>query len=89
MVNRLLDQNDRLIEALVRNSPLEIVKALNPPIPPPPVAGDFWRGDAPHGEQLDAWADENISAEVILAGRGGWVTPDQVVDEVPTDEGAD
>lgn len=80
IVARLLAQNDRLIEALVRSSPVEIVRALNPPIPPAQAAPDFWRGDADHAEQLDAWADDRVSSEVLLSGRGGWVTPDVAVD---------
>lgn len=90
LIQRLLDQNDRLIAALVASSPLEIVKALNPPPAPLPAARDPWEADTPHRTVEDPWGDPRVPTEVLLSRphpghEDGWVDPPFVAQEVAAD----
>lgn len=75
LVERLLGQNDKLIEALTAMaSPVEVIKALNP-VPPAPQRqlSDPWVGDATVKESVDPWADDTIPLDLVRQGAGQWV----------------
>src|SRR5271154_2925476 len=76
LVEMLVKQNERLIEALVASSPIEVLKALNPPPSPQAAQRDPWAGDpgSPH-QQLpeDSWGDPSVPLSKVL--EGPWVTP--------------
>lgn len=73
LIERLLDQNDRLIDALTRG-PVDLLKALNPPAAPLPTSQDPWQADdGPVHMPLDPWGDENVP--FVLPGQGGWTEP--------------
>lgn len=80
LVDRLLDQNERLIELLgeaVRGSnPAAVLSALNPPYiqPPSSPAPDPYGADSdPRTAYVDPWGDDNIPAEAVIPGMGRWV----------------
>ena len=86
LLNRVLDQNERLIELLTRAvcDPVALVKALTPApeafsaAVSVPEQKDPFEGDEGHPEALDdPWGDEKVTTDRLLAGRvhGGWVEP--------------
>ena len=87
LIERLLEQNDRLIAALVGSSPVEIVRALNPPAPAQEAPRDPWGADTPHAVPEDPWGDPRVpSAQAI----NGWTDlPFAPTSEPPIEEPAD
>lgn len=81
LVERLLAQNDRLIDALTASSPVEVIRALNPPPAqqaPQTLEGE-WAGDPVKQVPEDPWGDDSVPLEVlrgpIQGWRSGWVAP--------------
>lgn len=75
---RLLAQNDRLIEALTQSSPVEIVRALNPTPVISPQPADIWSQDTPPRPlPEDPWGDPDIPIDHInpRIGTDPWVDP--------------
>jgi hypothetical protein len=78
LVERLLEQNDRLMAALLANSPVEVIRALNPPASPagPALVSEPFGGDGPGREAGDAWMDERVPTESLIPlTQGGWMDP--------------
>lgn len=88
LFTRILDQNDRLINALISSTattaaasdPVAIIKALNGdgrPITPstlPAAYTDPWEDDAPPTpEHIDPWADPSVPLDAVHVASGGWV----------------
>lgn len=78
----LLKQNQQLIDALTRSSPVEILKALNP-APVQVQYRDPWKEDETHPQPPeDPWGDPNLTNAEVLEARGGWTEPPF---KIPTD----
>ena len=78
--DRLLAQNERLLDALVRvvesQSPVEIIRALNPPVGAADRVVVPWGEDPPRGELVDAWGDPGVPYGVLAGdGDGDVVVP--------------
>jgi hypothetical protein len=73
LIDQLLAQNDLLIKALVANQPVEVIKALNPPIQqlPAPRPDDYLSADTEHRDPFaDDWADPDITSEELMVKWG-------------------
>jgi len=86
LIERLLAQNDRLIDALAANQPVEVIRALNPPPIYPARAGEPWGDDASKGESGDLWGDSEVPTEALLAMGTGWVGGDDGQTEIESDQ---
>jgi len=78
MLKRVMDQNDRLIDALTASSPVEILRALNPINPAAPqYAVDTFGTDEPPNSRIveDPWGDPDIPTEQLLHPTSGWTEP--------------
>ena len=77
LLERLLAQNERLIEALVANQPVEVIKAMNPPAAVQAPARETvpWSGDPERDGVADPWGDPDVSNETLIAMGTGWVGP--------------
>lgn len=79
LLERVLDQNDKLIAALAASSPVEVIKALNPPMVPsaPGVPVDPLAEDPEPVVPDDPWGDESVPLELLKGPmstwRSGWV----------------
>ena len=93
LIERLLAQNDRLIEALAGNSPVEVIRALNPPMVAGPVRGvdAEWSGDPVPDAPADPWGDDSVPLEAlrgpISSWKSGWVEGPKPGEEEPAVDG--
>lgn len=68
LIERLLAQNEKLIDALTANQPVEVIRALNPPAPAVKERNpDPWSGDVARIHAVDPWEDPDISNAELLA----------------------
>ena len=80
LVERLLSQNEKLIDSLtqlaLKSSPAEVLKAINPqPVYMQP-ATDHWQTDQVAAQQPeDPWGDPKVPDLAVIPGYGGWTEP--------------
>lgn len=86
LIDRLMADNarqaaqiDKLIDALMANQPVEVIRAMNPPAPPASQLVIPWADDAgPEDPPPDPWSDPNVTNEQLITSAGiGWVNPNQ------------
>ena len=89
VLKRILDQNDKLIEALTKTSPVEVIRALNP-IPstnPPSYTLDTFSTDPSRLTPEDPWGDPRIPDTALIPAGPHWTTPTtEEHDETPEAE---
>lgn len=83
LVDRLLAQNERMLAVIERmGSPVDIIRALNPPMQQAPETADRdpWQGDTPPDhdtETPDPWSNDKLTLDQVQAAArdsvGGWI----------------